>query len=188
VHNISLYHTRCRNTDWLIALVITFIFPGDTTVSADKTFWTSNKPAQWTLCISPWNYFCSRKAMNISHRLHDFYFTAPSHQLDRYKYQIINTRLSLVHNDFVTPVYSFTTSYLLTYSRSWALLEEPPIVQPLKNFPACYGTRRFNTMFTRAIHWSLSWAISIQSKSFHPISLRSILILSTHLPFHHTLF
>jgi hypothetical protein len=27
--------------------------------------------------------------------------------------------------------------YLLTYS---ALLEEPPIVQPLKNFPAFYAT------------------------------------------------
>jgi hypothetical protein len=37
-----------------------------------------------------------------------------------------------------------------------ALLEEPPIVQPLKNFPAFYGTRRFNTVFTRALHWSLS--------------------------------
>jgi hypothetical protein len=37
---------------------------------------------------------------------------------------------------------------LLTYSQSWALLEEPPIVQPLKNFPAFYGTRRFNTVFT----------------------------------------
>jgi hypothetical protein len=36
-------------------------------------------------------------------------------------------------------------------------------------------------VFTRALHWSLSRAISIQSTSCHPISLRSILILSTHL-------
>jgi hypothetical protein len=36
-------------------------------------------------------------------------------------------------------------------------------------------------MFTRALHWSLSWARSIQSTPSHPISLRSILILSTHL-------
>jgi hypothetical protein len=36
-------------------------------------------------------------------------------------------------------------------------------------------------VFTRALHWSLSWAISIQSTPSHPISLRSILILSTHL-------
>jgi hypothetical protein len=67
---------------------------------------------------------------------------------------------------------------LLTYSRSRALLEESPIVQSLKNFPAFYGTRRFNIVFTRALHWSLSWAISIQSI---PSYLRSILILSTHL-------
>jgi hypothetical protein len=36
-------------------------------------------------------------------------------------------------------------------------------------------------VFTRALHWSLSWARSIQSMPYHPISLRSILILSTHL-------
>jgi hypothetical protein len=32
-------------------------------------------------------------------------------------------------------------------------------------------------MFTRALHWSLSWAISILSILPHPIPLRSILIL-----------
>jgi hypothetical protein len=45
---------------------------------------------------------------------------------------------------------------LLTYSRSWVLLEKPVIAQLFKNFPAFYGTRRFNTVFTRALHWSLS--------------------------------
>jgi hypothetical protein len=39
---------------------------------------------------------------------------------------------------------------------------EPPFVQLLKNFPAFYGTRRFITVFTRALHCSLSWARSIQ--------------------------
>jgi hypothetical protein len=43
------------------------------------------------------------------------------------------------------------------------LLEEPPTVQPIKNFPAFYGTRRFNTVFTRALHWSLCLAISIHT-------------------------
>jgi hypothetical protein len=69
----------------------------------------------------------------------------------------------------------------ITYLRSWALLEELPIVQPLKNSPEFYGTRRFNTVFTIALNWSLSWAISIQSTPTHPISLRSILMLFTHL-------
>jgi hypothetical protein len=36
-------------------------------------------------------------------------------------------------------------------------------------------------VFTRALHWSLSWATWIQSISPHPISLRYILILSSHL-------
>jgi hypothetical protein len=33
---------------------------------------------------------------------------------------------------------------------------KPPTVQLLKNFPEFYGTRRFITVFTRALHWSLS--------------------------------
>jgi hypothetical protein len=54
-------------------------------------------------------------------------------------------------------------------------------VQLLKNFPAFYGMRRFITVFTRALHWSLSWARSIQSIRPHHISLSTIFILSTHL-------
>jgi hypothetical protein len=54
-------------------------------------------------------------------------------------------------------------------------------VQLLKNFPAFYGTQRFVTVFTRALHWSLSWARSIHSVPPHYVSLRFILILSTHL-------
>jgi hypothetical protein len=77
-----------------------------------------------------------------------------------------------------TKIYESTHTYLFTYLRSWALLEELSIVQPFKNSPVFYGTRRFNTVFTRALHWSLFWAIFIQSTPFLPISLRSILILS----------
>jgi hypothetical protein len=36
-------------------------------------------------------------------------------------------------------------------------------------------------VYIRALHWSLSWARSIQSILPHPISLRSTLILSSHL-------
>jgi hypothetical protein len=79
------------------------------------------------------------------------------------------------------PFVAATDTYLLTYLRSWALLEKPPIVQLLKNFPTFYGTRSFITVFTRAFHSSLSWARSIQSIPSRHISLRSILILSTHL-------
>jgi hypothetical protein len=67
----------------------------------------------------------------------------------------------------------------VTYIRSWALLEKLPVVQLLKNYPVFYGTRRFITVFTRALHWSLSWARSIQSIPSHPISVRSIIVRTT---------
>jgi hypothetical protein len=66
---------------------------------------------------------------------------------------------------------------------TWALLQKPPIAQQLKNFSAFYGTRRFIIVFTSALRRSLSCARSIQSIPPHPFSLRSILILSTHLRF-----
>jgi hypothetical protein len=54
-------------------------------------------------------------------------------------------------------------------------------VQPLKSFPEFYGTRRFITQFTRALHLCLSLARPIQFNSPNPISTRSILMLSTYL-------
>ena len=45
-----------------------------------------------------------------------------------------------------------------------------------------YGTRRFNVVLKRAPQQCLSWADSTQFLVFIPISLRSILILSSHLP------
>jgi hypothetical protein len=44
-----------------------------------------------------------------------------------------------------------------------------------------FGTRRFISVFTRARHWPLSWAKCMQSTPYHTISLRSILILFSHL-------
>jgi hypothetical protein len=76
---------------------------------------------------------------------------------------------------------SVTTQYSLTHSWSWALHDKLPILQLLKNYPAFYGTRRFIAVLTRALQWSLSWAKWIESIPSHPITLRSILILSTHL-------
>jgi len=64
---------------------------------------------------------------------------------------------------------------------SRVLLEKPIVTQLVKKFPALYGTWRFITMFTRAHHWSLSWARCIQSTPSLPISLTSVPILHTHL-------
>jgi hypothetical protein len=64
-HNRSFYNTWWRNTDWITDQVITewvtFSFPGDTTMPADKMFWTSNKSAQWKI------YTCGRmKSTNVN--------------------------------------------------------------------------------------------------------------------------
>jgi hypothetical protein len=70
-------------------------------------------------------------------------------------------------------------TYLTACSR--ILLINLTATQLVYTFPAVYGTRRFITVFIKARHWSLSWARCIQSKHFQHISLRSILILSSHL-------
>jgi hypothetical protein len=98
---------------------------------------------------------------------------------------------SVIVNCWPTNCYRFSVKFAgqhvlvsihpLTHSWSWALLEKSLIVQILKNYPAFYGTRRFITGSTRALYWSLSWDSSIQSIPSHYISLRSVLILSTHL-------
>jgi len=77
---------------------------------------------------------------------------------------------------------SFTHS--LTHSLTpWStvLLEKLTVPQPIKKFPAFYGTPRFITAFTSACQLSLSWASSIQPIPPHPTSWRSTLIFSSHL-------
>ena len=71
-------------------------------------------------------------------------------------------------------------TYLLT-PKSRVLLEKLTGSQPVKKFPAFYGTRRFITAFTSAGHLSLSWASSIQSIPPTSHFLKIILILSSHL-------
>ena len=73
---------------------------------------------------------------------------------------------------------TFTIS-LTPWSR--VLPEKLKRPQLLRKFPACYGTPRFITAFTRSRHLSLSSARLIQSMPPHPTSRRSILILSSHL-------
>jgi hypothetical protein len=54
-------------------------------------------------------------------------------------------------------------------------------VQLFSNFPTFYGALKFSTVFTRVLHWSLSWIRWIQSISPDQISPRSSLILSTYM-------
>jgi len=69
----------------------------------------------------------------------------------------------------------------ITNSMKPDVFEKLTVTQLLKKFSAFYGTWRFITVLTRARHWSLCWARWIQSTPSHSISLRFILILSSHL-------
>jgi hypothetical protein len=62
-----------------------------------------------------------------------------------------------------------------------ALFEKLTVTQLVKKLPTFYGTRRFITMLTTTRHCSISWTRSSQSTFSQPISLRSILILHSHL-------
>jgi len=72
---------------------------------------------------------------------------------------------------------------LINQPTPWSsvLLEKLIVTQPVEKLPPFYGTWRFITVFTRAYHWFLSWTRCIQSITFQPSSLTSILILSFHL-------
>jgi hypothetical protein len=65
-----------------------------------------------------------------------------------------------LHKPFLRSIsyglYNYGAYYLLNYLLTELSPSEPLIVQPLKNFPAFHGTRKFNTVFTKALHWSLS--------------------------------
>jgi hypothetical protein len=93
---------------------------------------------------------------------------------------ILPTHLCLgLHGGLFPSGFPWSSLYLTLWSRE--LLERSLVVWTLDSFPAFYGTRRFITKLTRALHLSLSCARPIQSTSPHPTSTRSILILSNHL-------
>ena len=80
----------------------------------------------------------------------------------------------------IRPGVAYLHAYLLT---PWnkAILNKLTCSQLVNKFASFYGTRMFITSFTSARHLSLSWDKSVQSMHSHPISWRSILILSSHI-------
>jgi hypothetical protein len=57
------------------------------------------------------------------------------------------------------------------------VLEKLIVTYLVKKFPNFYGTQNFHSVFTRARHWSLSWASCIQLTPFQPVSRWSIPVL-----------
>jgi hypothetical protein len=81
-----------------------------------------------------------------------------------------------------THIYMYVCIYkVLITSRKRVLFQKLMATQLVKKFHSFYGPRRFITVFIRTRHWSLSWYRCIQSTPPLPISLRSSLILSSHL-------
>jgi hypothetical protein len=100
---------------------------------------------------------------------------------------VIPTKLSRLWF-YVILNYSLTylLTYLLTHSLTHSMVQD--IIWKADSHSACqkiscflYGTRRFITVFTKCHHWTLSWASRIQFAPSMPVSLRSILMLSSHL-------
>jgi hypothetical protein len=123
------------------------------------TFWTqvsSPKPLWW-ICIK----------FDVEAALRVWIFHIPSHWFVK-----LRTTLLAAVNWFL---YSYI--WLQVTPWSWTLLEKLIVTQLVKELPFFYGTRRFITAFSRARHWSLSWARWIKSKSSCPIFLRSSVIL-----------
>ena len=129
----------------------------------------------------------SQNTPNKTHR------TGMGSNLDQERKEVCKQELIIVetytsfnlHNAYyiitipITIFYILILTYLLTpWSR--VLLEKLAGLQLVKKFPAFYGTRRFLTAHTSALHLSLSWARPIQSSYPNPTSWRSILILSSH--------
>jgi len=87
-------------------------------------------------------------------------------------------------------------TYLLTYLLSYVLTPRGhDIIWKADSHLACqtvscflYGNRRFIAVLTKAHYWTLSWASRIQFAPSIPLSLRSILMLSSHLRLAFTLF
>jgi hypothetical protein len=70
---------------------------------------------------------------------------------------------------------------LLTNSKERIPSLKVIVSQLVNKNPPFYGTRRFIAVVTTARYWSLSWDRWIQFTPSKPISLRSILMLSSHL-------
>jgi hypothetical protein len=87
------------------------------------------------------------------------------------------------------PITNFTNSVSICLKWSgldltpWnrVLLEKLSVAHMINKFPFFYGTRKFITMFTRPHLCIQFWASVIHVTPPYPISLKSVLILSSHL-------
>jgi len=89
--------------------------------------------------------------------------------------QIFQQKFRMHSTSFFSSIIFKLLSISGYYLKSWLSLSL------LKSVLHSYGTRRFITVFTKARYWTISWARRIQFVPLIAISLRSILILSSHI-------
>jgi hypothetical protein len=97
-----------------------------------------------------------------------------------WRYRSASNNLWMKHHIFRNHRLAQTQNWLQVVCCT-VLLDTLLVTQLIKKFPAFYVTWGFITVITRGHHLSLSWATWIQSTLPKPISLRSILISSSHL-------
>ena len=88
----------------------------------------------------------------------------------------MQTTACMKRSNYITlPIYSLPPW-------SGLLLKKLISCYPVRKFLAFYRTRQFVTSFARSRQFPVSWAMSVQVTHCRYISLRPILILSSHIP------
>jgi hypothetical protein len=87
--------------------------------------------------------------------------------------------ISVTHHTHTHPHTHWNSHSFTPWCR--ILFEKLIVTQLVKNITLSYGTRKFITAFTKARHRTLSWTSWIQFAPSILISLRSILMLPSHL-------
>jgi len=129
----------------------------------------------WSSSHSPGKWQSSAlKGHHYQFLTHPFHFTAHSHRfiyLMSFHIKISSVCIMLLYSLWIN-------TYSMVQNITWRA-DCHSAYQKISCF--LYGIWRFITMFTKARHWTLSWASWIQFAPLIPISLRSNLILSSHL-------
>jgi hypothetical protein len=113
------------------------------------------------------NGLCPGRDSNPAFAEYEYCVLPPHHLNPSVKYSVEFVHGFAISNDLLT---------------SWGrVLEKPKVAQPLKKCLKFCGASRLIVVFTRARHWSLSWARWVQSISHPSIYLMLTLILSSHL-------
>jgi hypothetical protein len=129
--------------------------------------------------LDSWSLFCPRWSHSKPYRLSQCLNAFLSKIINRHRMYLHGTcsgfepESSIYCRTWTWNAGNKTFSYLRTYSLTpycTVILEKLTDLQPVKKFPAFYGTRTFITALTSARHLSLSWSNLIQSITPYPFS------------------